>query len=793
MMKNLKMIVFIAVTIGVIAALHMFIYAPMKAEWNEVKQKTEGSIGTYNRLLQMTSGSGGAGLTNVSQLLQNELARLKTVVNQVEENFDQLAGEYDIVDQYDKSKPAEFYRTTLLDRIDQMKQLESSSQVTTINVSHEWGVEPSLTEGKFGTGLRAFDKHGRVYTNFRGTGQRNLNEAEGTVEFLVKPDWDPNDEEVKLKCLFLALGQRRVGSTEELHEISPGRMVSGPPPHVLESYIAVYKGEGPTLVYDMMNWSGDPQARRSTLTAYIQDWKPDTWYHVCVQWSDNRQALYINGSNKGVPQGPPPVSIRTAVDMEDIGFYGGGMGYGGMGMGGMGMGGFGMGRMGMGYGGMGGMGGSSRFGAMAGKTLTENIAIPDEISGIFVGTTEKSEHTAEAVIDELRISSNVRPTSSNALNTPVKSDPNSMLVDTFESELAPAVDLPILLEQLFNRQAIKNDRRNNPTVIAQKEWEYDIVRKALGIDMDVMATAEPTYNTIQKVATLNYILRNVQSSQYSLGKLFALFEMSEVEKRQIYMTAEFVRLAQALCTQAIDDKIIAVTRLNNRGESYNVTDEEIRNFLESQINGIYEKWFPGMEMGASYGGMGMGGMGMGGMGMYGMGMGGMGMGGMGMGGMGMGGMGMGMMGMLRSAGGFDWMYDPETGDPLPRDVLRQKMEQMQADVKKARQWTKAKNKGEIPIEIIEMYNVDARQSGQDYYIKRAAGLEFESDTDTYARYLHSLEFGKRIATINKLEIESLPEEKLKVITDVESHFVRPIQEGEVESAGGEEAEEVAQL
>ena len=473
------------------------------------------------------------------------------------------------------------------------------------------------------------------------------------------------------------------------------------------------------------------------------------------------------------------------------------------------MGGFGMGRMGMGmgYGGM-GMGGSSRFGAMAGKTLTENIAIPDEISGIFVGMTEKSEHAAGAVIDELRISSNVRPTSSNALNTPVKSDPNSMLVDTFESELAPAVDLPILLEQLFNRQAIKNDRRNNPTVIAQKEWEYDIVRKALGIDMDVMAEAEPTYNTIQKVATLNYILRNVQSSQYSLGKLFALFEMSEVEKRQIYMTAEFVRLAQALCTQAIDDKVIAVTRLNNKGESYNVTDEEIRSFLESQINGIYETWFPGMEMGA-YGGMGMGGMGMGmggmGMGMYGgmgmgMGMGGMGMGGMGMGGMGMGmgGMGMGMggmgmMGMLRSAGGFDWMYDPETGDPLPRDVLRQKMEQMQADLKKARQWSKAKNRGEIPIESIEMYNVDARQSGQDYYIKRAAGLEFESDPDTYARYLHSLEFGKRIATINKLEIESLPEEKLKVITDVESHFVRPIQEGEVESAGGEEAEEVAQL
>ena len=134
---------------------------------------------------------------------------------------------------------------------------------------------------------------------------------------------------------------------------------------------------------------------------------------------------------------------------------------------------------------------------------------------------------------------------------------------------------------------------------------------------------------------------------------------------------------------------------------------------------------------------------------------------------------MGMMG-----GGMDWMYDPETGDPLPRKQIMKIREERIEKLKELVAWEKSQQEGEVPLEIIEDRNISARQSGADYYVKRAATLEFEADVKSYAQYLHSLEFGDRIITINKLAIESLPDERLKVKADVEAHFIGKIEEEE---------------
>ncbi len=138
------------------------------------------------------------------------------------------------------------------------------------------------------------------------------------------------------------------------------------------------------------------------------------------------------------------------------------------------------------------------------------------------------------------------------------------------------------------------------------------------------------------------------------------------------------------------------------------------------------------------------------------------------------GMGMGIMGLPAPPG---WLYDTTTGDRLMGGRLKQVLTDKEKEIDKILAWQKAKADGEIPAEIIEVQNEEARKGGQDFYIKRAAGLEFESDVKSYARFLNQLEYGNRIGTINELEIESLPDERVKVVTEIEAHYVSKIREG----------------
>jgi hypothetical protein len=339
----------------------------------------------------------------------------------------------------------------------------------------------------------------------------------------------------------------------------------------------------------------------------------------------------------------------------------------------------------------------------------------------------------------------------------------------------------------------------------------------MGLDAEFLAGKDPTYRTIKKIHALDYIEKSLALPNLNYENLIGIFELDkqntqgenaqkenlqEKNARQIYMTLRFVELAQSLCQQAIDEKVAAVTRLSNRGESYTVTDDEVRNYFYRQIEELINTVLPeGVE-----GGMGMGmGMGMSMVGMGGMGaamqdmlvkrtliqlkrqiasggfqqtfgaMGRMGMGGGMRGGMG----GMSMMGgIMGLAAPPAWLYDPTTGDRLMGTRLKEVLTQKEKEIDKILAWQKAKADGEIPAEIIEAQNETARSNGEDYYIKRAAGLEFESDVKSYARFLNQLEYGNRIGTINELEIESLPDERVKVTAEIEAHYISKIREGE---------------
>ncbi|HOE12958.1 MAG TPA: hypothetical protein PKJ23_16240, partial [bacterium] len=486
---------------------------------------------------------------------------------------------------------------------------------------------------------------------------------------------------------------------------------------------------------------------------------------------------------------------------------GGMMGMGGLGMGGMmGMGGYGMGGMGMR--GEYTPGQPMGMASVVGKTLREGIGIakPGEIKGIFFGATEKNEFSAESMIDEIRISKTVRYPSSGAANAPTKEDANSTIVDHCDHEYPEPTQLPVFHSQLITRQRTKNDPRNDAIIRISQEREYNYVRKAMGLDAEFLAGKDPTYRTVKKIHSMDYFEKSLARPNLNYQTLTGMFEVPEENTRQVYMTLRFVELAQSLCQQAIDEKVAAVTRLSNRGESYTVTDDEVRNYFYRQIEELINTVLPdGVEGGM---GMGMGMMGMGMMGMGGMGaamqdmlvkrtliqlkrqiasggfqqtfgaMGRMGMGGGmrgGMGGMGMMGMGMGIMGLPVPPA---WLYDPTTGDRLMGTRLKEVLTQKEKEIDKILAWQKAKADGEIPAEIIETQNETARSNGEDYYIKRAAGLEFESDVKSYARFLNQLEYGNRIGTINELEIESLPDERVKVTAEIEAHYISKIREGE---------------
>ena len=181
MKKNLKLIVFIAVFVGILAVLHLFIFGPMKSEWDQVKTEIQNGTRTYKTVLELAGGGGKQEglLKNLESGLAEELKNLQAVVSTDKQNYQTLVDKYNLLDDF---QPEAEYRGTLLQRINEFSQLEETSTVTKLDVSHEWGVNPSLGEGKFGPALRAYDGHTRTYTNFIGSGERPLNEKEGSVE-----------------------------------------------------------------------------------------------------------------------------------------------------------------------------------------------------------------------------------------------------------------------------------------------------------------------------------------------------------------------------------------------------------------------------------------------------------------------------------------------------------------------------------------------------------------------------------------------------------------------------------
>jgi hypothetical protein len=786
-----KAFVLIGLGIAIVVCLHMFVFAPLKANLQQGKAEMERLQSQYRQIVSTinTEGSGGDLSSQQAIVVQMEqvLDAINSKIESDKQSFARLDQQMKIVEHFDPSKN---YEAEVISEIHRIRNLEQNSPVTSLRVSNSWGVNEPIAAGRFGGGFHAHDRLAMAYYN-NTTTKRVINPRQGTIEFYVKPDWDPTDTEVHHKSLFMAIHTERM-SRERLTQMAEGQtdeygrpinlnqiLPPGPGPYPVDSMIAIYKGEGPTLTFELKDFIKAP----STLTAYINDWKPGQWYHVAAIWEEKRQALYINGQNKGIPFGGG-TSIRSARDVEDEGLLlggGGGMGMMGMGMMGMGM---GMGMMGMGGFGMGGMGmgmmggaGARSFGSTTGQTLTQNIAIPTILTGIYVGTDDEGSFSADCTFDDLRILDGV--STSFSINRELPQTDKTLLLDHFEDDLPDPEDLPVLLSEIESKQRSKHIT-TTPEIQERIQKDYLLLKHALGLNTNYYNEVDPTRTAIRQLWVMEYIRQNTGTNFPILLQYFEI-DPKSLANDLLYRITEFQKLCYDLAQSAVENKVISINNVINKGQSYNVNDQELMSYFNSRRQTLSADIVGPDSLLIQHGGGGGYGMGMGMMGGYGM--------GFGMGMMGGYGMGMGMMGGMGGSGSLGnpamWvgrLFDPDTGEDLTKLQIEELFKEIDQKTEQLKTWNKYYLDGLVPPEVITMYNKDMEAQGEDYYIKRALELDLDADYRAAMQYFYDIEYGNRFNTINKITINHNEEDVVNCIIDVESHYLDTVPE-EVEDEG----------
>ena len=820
--KKVKGIVAIIIAAVVVAGLHMYVFAPKQKQYKDYNAELQGLSQEYKSIVSKIKKDSDSSISSSESLPTQADQVIKVIqekINAAREGFTNLDKKVKIIERFD---PSLNYRDEVIKQIVRMKKVEAESKSTKLTVSSSWEVGGGITEGRFGTGFKAADGRAIAYANVQT--HQVVNPRQGSIEFFVKPDWDPSDAEIHHKCLFMAIDSRkytrdqiklRMEADQEGQDTSnpmfermniTQNLPMGAGPFQRDSMIAIYKGEGATLTFELRDYVKSP----STVTAYISDWKKGQWYHINAVWESKRQALYINGQNRGVPFGGGQ-SIRDARDVEEDSLLsGGGYGMGGGMMGGMGMGmmgGMGMGGMGMG----GGMGGGMMGGGMgptAGQALTANISLPSVVTGVYLGTDDEGGFGADCTFDDLRIQN--RSTVSPQPNAEVQANESTMYLDHFEDELPGAKELPQLLLEIAQYQRQKSIGTINPAIREVYEKTYTMLKHSLGIN-DQFLASDKTTRSIRELYVLDYIRQNTGKSFADLVPIFQVDnEIMKNDSLLLHQIVEFQRLCYDLAQQAINDNLISINQIIYKGHGYNVVDKELEDSFKgdrSKLQGELmseDNYLVKYDWSGGGGGMGMGGMGMGGMGMGGMGMGGMGMGGMGMGMMGMGGMGGGgLMSMFRDAettdiavrqkakmiGDLFWTdqvpgADPEKVANDAKLTIEEKMLVVRTiidKVEKYKTYQKYYKDDLIPPEVIEKFNKTQEDSGNDYYIKRSLTMDVDADYKSLMRYLYNIEYGSRVQTINSINITNKESETVNALMDIESHSLNNVTEEKIDA------------
>ncbi len=766
MQKHLTTIIVSAVTLVVLAALHLFIFAPMHRDHAQaIGGLTEGVVKLKDEIQGVK--------WNIPQPDPRDPGfTWDGLLSQVKGNYDgKIAAYQSLVEDIDVSLPAdepEKSKDLVLERLATLQELERQNGHM-LKVADKWGLNTWSDSGHNGT--RALDLTLGGYVSYAGEGR--IDGKQGTISFAINvtPWAEEAETELPTTVQELSKKQSEGPKTQVLFHAGtvkpPAADAAKGAPTEYSSEIMVQR-EGPSLnfifkKFDVM----DPVAKSTPLS--IGEWLSkktlgnNPWKVIRFSWGPtvNDMQIFVDGKS----------ATEFNLTAKPLAGAGGGMGMPGM-MGGMGM-------MGM-YGAMamgGGMAGREGYG---GGMADPNKGVALEALDAFtIGCDLQYNNSCPIMYDTFRI-----------WNTLAKSgEPSNdpLFQEDFESPFGSDTELKRSIEQMNRFLRESYDPSNEaPVKKTNKTW-YEYMNGFWGVSPGLKDAMPEWISTMKTLAFLDHAAK-VATKSGDPERLARDINIKIPEHSQRRHVATFLDLAVDLANHLISSRVDNVNQIDFLTWSNTVNDEPLK--------AAYKEAFDTLEadVGAA-GGMMKGGMGMG-MGMMGM-MGPMGMGGaMGMPGMGM--PGMGMPGMynpmmynpMMSGGGEGGDEDANNPEALKqareeqenrlKEMQQQmeeqykKMQEYESNLEKWQRWVKFNKKNEIPPEFYTDYQKKMSTEGKDFFLRYSLQASFECSKDRLAPTLHAIEFGKRLAFISKVKLNPVPEttNQVKVIVNVEYNFMK---------------------
>ncbi len=151
-----------------------------------------------------------------------------------------------------------------------------------------------LERGRFGKALRIFEGCRLIYKGDDG----NINVAQGTIEFWLKPDWDGTDESLRP---FMSI---RVGENNYINLNKAGK--------------APYGKLGGGIC-------GPDETKKEGFTYYrfkydCSHWKRGEWHHYALSWRKGELHFYVDGEEVDSSyEVVPPVGLPAVIELHGFG------------------------------------------------------------------------------------------------------------------------------------------------------------------------------------------------------------------------------------------------------------------------------------------------------------------------------------------------------------------------------------------------------------------------------------------------------------------------------------------
>jgi hypothetical protein len=808
MNKNLPWIIVTVVILIAMVGLHFVVFAPMHNRYKETLSRLDEGISKLKGQIETVEW-------NIPRPDPRDPSfTWEGLRTNVKGNFDgKMVAYQNLVEDIAISLPAdepEKSKELVLTRLAALQELEKKNG-NRLQVSSKWGLNTWSDQGH--NNSRPLDLRAGEYRSYAG--EQRIDGKQGTISFAINvTPWaeegvplNPDELTTKEKQEQQAQGPQMQVLFHAGKEMPPAEDApKGAPPQYSSEIKVTREGTSINIVLlkkEPMNEIVKPK------TINIADWLTkktmgnNPWKVVRFSWGPVITDVQAFVDGKTVEEFNSTVRGTAAG-----GFAGGGM------LPGMGMG-MGMRMMGGGYGAMmGGEGGyGGGYGGMAGSGQVDpNAGVTFESFDAFtVGCDLQYNNPCPLMYDSLRIWNSV------AKSGEPQSDP--LFSEDYEAPFGSDTELKRSVEQLTRFYNDTYDPANGKDVQKTNKTWYTYMLGFWGSSPGLKEAQPEWVSTMKTLAFLDHAAKKVTKSgdPERFAKDIGVTPPEHLQRRHV---ATFLDLSVDMANAMLDAQVDQVNQIDFLTWSNTVNDEPLK--------AAYKEAFTQLEtdVGAGKGSMGMGmGMGMG----YGMGMGmGMGMGyGMGMPGM-MPGMGYGMPGMMPGmgyggmpyGGGMGAGADGEAQDPealkaaeaarkeametamKEMEERMQKMQQYEENLKKWKRWVKFNKRNEIPPEFYTDYQGKMVTEGKDFFLRYSVQTTFECSKDRLAPILYAIEYGKRLAFVSKVRLDSVPDipNQINAVVNIEFNFMKaalleeekPVEGGEPEAIPGTSTEEQVQ-